>query len=73
MEEKNNIWVFPNNIQFGMAPLYSKRFEKIQFNETIIFDLSKTEMTHSSFIGFLIQHKEIPVPVLTDRRNTVEY
>ncbi|MDY6969013.1 MAG: hypothetical protein SVR08_10235 [Spirochaetota bacterium] len=58
MNEFNNTWTFPQNIGFDMVPSYSMKFEKISHNETILFDLSKTESTHSSFIGFLIYAKQ---------------
>ncbi|MDY6970669.1 MAG: STAS domain-containing protein [Spirochaetota bacterium] len=58
MEKNNNIITFPLNISFEMVSSYLKRFERESHNSSIIFDLSKTETIHSSFIGFLIHAKQ---------------
>ena len=57
MSNQSNVWVFPTNIKFEGVPDYSKLFNKINYNNTIIFNLNKTENTHASFIGFLIHAK----------------
>jgi anti-anti-sigma regulatory factor len=58
MIENNNIWSFPLQIAFEMVPLYSKKFEEMSCNQQILFDLSRTDYIHSSFIGFLINAKQ---------------
>ncbi len=53
-----NIWKFPKQINFETASSYTQKFINLQFEESVIFDLSETENVHSSFIGFLIDLKQ---------------
>lgn len=55
---KDNNWKFPKSINFETAASYSQKFRNINYDESIILDLSETENVHSSFIGFLIDLKQ---------------
>ena len=59
MIENNHTWSFPNYITFEMVSSYSKNLEEASSNRNIVFDLSKTKNIHSSFIGFLINTKQM--------------
>ena len=54
MEITNNVWKFPENVDFSMAHLCLSRLNSIPHDQTITIDLSGTDQVHSSFIGFLI-------------------
>lgn len=58
MKKTKNIWKFPAIIEFETVPQYSKKFEKLQMDQTLVFDLSNTQSIHSSFVGFLIYAKK---------------
>lgn len=48
------VWKFPHHIDFEKTTGYIYRIRNIDFSKTMVFDLSETEVVHSSFIGFMI-------------------
>lgn len=50
---------FPATITFDSVPGYQSFLEKSLESQKICFDLSGTELIHSSFAGFLIHAKNI--------------
>ena len=56
-QKKISKLTFPQKIKFEEVSIYLQKFEKMDHNSTIIFDMSKTSNIHSSFIGFLIHAK----------------
>jgi hypothetical protein len=57
INSKEDIWVFPPNVNFEMTAGYTKRYRD-QGNKSIyFFDLTETISLHSSFVGFLISIK----------------
>ena len=53
-----NSWKFPKTINFGSPSTYTKKFSNLDHSEIIIFDMSETDIVHSTFIGFLINLKQ---------------
>ena len=51
-------WKFPESIKYETAATYNDMFSEIKSHEIILFDLSGTQVIHSSFIGFLIDLKQ---------------
>lgn len=46
-------WSFPREIGFQHVHSYMERFRDME-HECVVFDLTGTEVMHSSFIGFMI-------------------
>ena len=59
MEITDNVWKFPENVDFSMAHICLSKLKSIPRRQTITIDLSNTEDIHSSFIGFLIHASQI--------------
>lgn len=51
--------VFPPQIGFMEVSEYMERFNQIEYNTAITFDLRDSVSIHSSFIGFLIHAKHM--------------
>jgi len=51
-------WKFPVHIGFEATTNYLYQLSSINLSMTVTFDLSETEVVHSSFIGFMIDFKE---------------
>jgi hypothetical protein len=54
---EDDIWVFPNTIDFEKTALYTKKYREQKNRSIYFFDLSETKTVHTSFIGFLITVK----------------
>jgi hypothetical protein len=54
-------WSFPENIKFEEVADYLDRFKHVDHRAKIVFDLQKTVNIHSSFIGFMINAKQLTV------------
>jgi anti-anti-sigma regulatory factor len=54
---EDDIWVFPNAIDFEKTALYTKKYREQKNRSIYFFDLSETKTVHTSFIGFLITVK----------------
>ena len=54
---KEDIWVFPPNVDFEMTANCTKRYREQRNKSLYFFDLSDTLSLHSSFVGFLISIK----------------
>ena len=50
-------WTFPRNISIEEVSEYVERLKNIKSGNFVTFDLTKTVLIHSSFIGFLIHAK----------------
>lgn len=48
------VWKFPHHVDFEKTTGYLYRIRNIDFSKSMIFDLTETEIVHSSFIGFMI-------------------
>ena len=57
IDAKEDIWVFPPNVDFEMTASYTKRYREQRNKSLYFFDLSDTISLHSSFVGFLISIK----------------
>ncbi|HOO71482.1 MAG TPA: hypothetical protein PK926_06950 [Spirochaetota bacterium] len=55
---RSSLWKFPVHIDFEITTNYLYQLRSIDYSKTITFDLSETEIVHSSFIGFMIDLKE---------------
>ena len=53
-----NSFKFPKTINFGSPSTYIKKFNNLDHSEEIVFDMSETDIVHSTFIGFLIDLKQ---------------
>ncbi|NLV68583.1 MAG: hypothetical protein GXY14_13010 [Spirochaetes bacterium] len=60
---------FPRHISFDKVPGYTELLKTDTLPGEVHFDLSMTELIHSSFIGFLIDAKNIAEK--NDRRFTL--
>lgn len=59
IHETAKTWVFPEHIGYESVPGYLSSFNREQsVCSEIIFDLSATEIMHTSFIGFLLHTKQ---------------
>lgn len=57
INSKEDIWVFPSDVDFEMTANYTKRYREQRNKSLYFFDLSDTVSMHSSFVGFLISIK----------------
>jgi len=56
---ETKIWKFPENIRYENVPGYLAIFNNSLFHNEMVLDLSKTDILHSSFVGFLIHAKQL--------------
>ncbi|MFC1670062.1 hypothetical protein ACFL20_06675 [Spirochaetota bacterium] len=56
---KNHLWKFPEYIEFEKVSEYVEKFKDSDPSSKFTFDLSKTIDMHSSFLGFLINVKDL--------------
>ncbi len=52
-----NQWKFPHRVDFETTSTYINKMDGLDRADQLTFDLSDTEIVHSSFIGFLIDTK----------------
>jgi anti-anti-sigma regulatory factor len=52
-------WIFPEKMKLEKTMEYKDIFKNHEKNKNVVFDLRKTLDVHSSFIGFLINAKNI--------------
>lgn len=50
---------FPKHISFDQVPRYMEILKSESIVQDVHFDLSMTELIHSSFIGFLLDAKNV--------------
>jgi hypothetical protein len=55
---RSTVWKFPEQVGFEATTSYLYQLRSIDLSRVITFDLSDTDMVHSSFIGFMIDLKE---------------
>ncbi|HPS58870.1 MAG TPA: hypothetical protein PK514_12260 [Spirochaetota bacterium] len=58
-KDADSIMRFPKHISFELVPRYTEILKSESMPQDVYFDLSMTELIHSSFIGFLLDAKNV--------------